>query len=835
MRKVQKDSIIELTNLLKKAQEHVKNLLIQQEYASVLDLLQQCQQVAIQIGTIIEQSEGEGFPTVKKLEEYCEFIFQLFNAVQNGISYEVDILEKTETLLAEIEEEIRSDIRIRKEMVFLPYKASMWDSLESIWMAADADPECDAYVVPIPYFDKNPDGTAKEMHYEGDLFPEYVPITHYENYDIVKRHPDAIYIHNPYDEANFVTSVHPAFYANRLKELTDCLIYIPYFVLAEVNPNDKEMLKAIEHFVTVPGVIHAHKVVVQSEAMRQAYINVISSLTGENTRYYWEEKILGIGSPKFDKVHNTSRDNLKIPDEWKKNIEKPDGQWKKIIFYNTSVTALLENNEKMLEKIRDVFAAFKEKKEEVVLLWRPHPLIKATIESMRPKLWQEYQKLVEEYKKEGWGIYDDTSDMDRAVVLCDGYYGDPSSVLQLCREAGKPVMVQRCNVLRNEKKALKFETVAEYGGRCYAVNMEANGLYIINTDAKAEFVGMFPKEKCFQRFLYCACIESDNKLFFVPEAADHIAVYDIKKGVFDAIDFESDVVCEGYDKNCKFANGIIYNGYIYFFPQTYPGIMKMSLSTQKIEYINAWAHNKKYKVRKSFDYSNGIVTMVSSGMNYILEFSLENEKIRLKKIRDDIEPMGICKKDNIYWITDNVSASFLKLNSKGEVTGKVSVNPNKKAGDKSFSAQICCEEDIYVLPCSDKNIYIWIAENEKFERVDLTDVLHEPFVSYVGKLQKYLLFLSRSSDLWNCKGKYIFFDIEKKESRNCTIYSEDSSELDVCMEKGTYEFYETIIENACCGIDEFMKMTVLRRENIRNRTMCGNDIYNDWRLNKKCE
>ena len=39
MRKVQKDSIIEIANLLQKAQEHVKSLLLQQEYASVLDLL----------------------------------------------------------------------------------------------------------------------------------------------------------------------------------------------------------------------------------------------------------------------------------------------------------------------------------------------------------------------------------------------------------------------------------------------------------------------------------------------------------------------------------------------------------------------------------------------------------------------------------------------------------------------------------------------------------------------------------------------------------------------------------------------------------------------------
>ena len=86
----------------------------------------------------------------------------------------------------------------------------MWDSLESVWLAAKEDPDCDAYVVPIPYFDRMSDGSFGKMHYEGNLFPDYVDITDWRQYDIEKRYPDIIYFHNPYDGCNFVTSVHPA-------------------------------------------------------------------------------------------------------------------------------------------------------------------------------------------------------------------------------------------------------------------------------------------------------------------------------------------------------------------------------------------------------------------------------------------------------------------------------------------------------------------------------------------------------------------------------------------------------------------------------------------------
>ena len=143
---------------------------------------------------------------------------------------------------------------------------------------------------------------------------------------------------------------------------------------------------------------------------------------------------------------SVKREGLEIPEEWKRVLMKADGSPKKVILYNTSVTALLEHSEGMLRKMESVFGFFKDKKEEVALLWRPHPLIQATIESMRPRLWEDYCKLVKQYQSEGWGIYDDTADLDRAIALSDAYYGDPSSLVHLCKEKGMPVMIQNCVV-----------------------------------------------------------------------------------------------------------------------------------------------------------------------------------------------------------------------------------------------------------------------------------------------------------------------------------------------------------------------------------------------------
>ncbi len=453
MRKAQKEQAEEIIRLLANVHEGIKKAIETGGYDNAMALLAQCQQSAIDLGQMIEEEEGEGTKAVSCLEEYCEQVYQIYSEISqrqkvNGHKA-AKALRKS---LVQAENSIKNDIKVRVEAVFLPYKASMWDSLESVWKAADEDPDCDAYVIPIPYYDKNPDGSFKELHYEGDQYPDYVPVTHYNDYDFASHRPDVIFIHNPYDECNYVTSVPPFFYARNLRQFTDKLVYISYFILGEVDPENEEAVKGMEHFCTVPGVIYADKVIVQSEDMRKIYINVMTEYfkdrpeSGMN-RKYWEDKILGLGSPKVDKALGTRKEDVEVPEEWMKVIRKADGSWKKIIFYNTSVSALLKHGEKMLEKMRDVFRVFWENRDEVALLWRPHPLIKATIESMRPQLWGEYEKIVEEYKRAGWGIYDDTADLDRAIALCDGYYGDHSSVVRLCGEAGKPVMIQDVEIL----------------------------------------------------------------------------------------------------------------------------------------------------------------------------------------------------------------------------------------------------------------------------------------------------------------------------------------------------------------------------------------------------
>jgi len=218
MRKLQKEQAEDLIKLLVQAHDEIKRNIERNNISTALGLLADCQGGARALGDLIEKAEGEGFATIPMLEKYCELIYQIHEELMQGQLTNTDKVYREERLsrelsqlLCKIESSVRNDIKIRREVVFLPYKASMWDSLESVWKAAGEDLDCDAYVIPIPYYDRMQDGSFGEMHYEGNQYPEYVPVTWYKDYDFEKRKLDIIFIHNPYDDCNYVTSVDPFF------------------------------------------------------------------------------------------------------------------------------------------------------------------------------------------------------------------------------------------------------------------------------------------------------------------------------------------------------------------------------------------------------------------------------------------------------------------------------------------------------------------------------------------------------------------------------------------------------------------------------------------------
>lgn len=464
MRKEQKKQVEEFLGVLEEAHRQIKTLVRKKDVLSVLQILEDCQQGGISLGNMLETLEGEQCAVIPLLEKYCELVYQFYEKLSGGETLNENKTYKLlDNFLLKIENCIKNDIKIRKEVVFLPYKVSMWDSMESIWEEADKDPDCDAYVVPIPYYDRNSDGSLGEMHYEGSLYPENVPVVRYEEYSLEKRRPDVVYIHNPYDNCNYVTSIDPRFYSSELKKFTECLVYVPYFVVPWGIP---------EHFVLSPGVIFSDLVFVQNSSIRKQYIQALKENGFSKSQEVLEKKIISMGSPKTDKLLKM-RSEATVPEEWRDRIKG-----KKIVFFNTNVSQILNNGECFIENLYRIFHVFEEYKNQFILLWREHPLTMATLRSMRPMLLDNYLKLREEFVQKEWGILDTTAEPHTAMALSDCYFGAGGSLVTIYSVTGNPMLLTDYHYPEgiSEEEISKEDFYQSIGKRSYYKEQNVNAL-----------------------------------------------------------------------------------------------------------------------------------------------------------------------------------------------------------------------------------------------------------------------------------------------------------------------------------------------------------------------
>ena len=430
MRKYIKQQIISIVYTIKEAHMEVNKFIEQGE--DINNLLTDIQAGAIQIGETIEKFEGQQTDIIKDLEEYCELLWECSQSADLAIIKST--FNKLVALFENIEKKIENDIKEEYIIAYLPYKASMWDSMESIWIEANKDSRIKNYVIPIPYYDRNSDMTLGEFHYEGNQFDKSVDIYDWRYVNLERIHPEAIIIHNPYDDNNRVTSIHPNYYSKIIKKYCEMLVYVPYYVsIADTSIN----------LCTNTTSSNADKIYVSSDRINDIYKEANKRIRGERLDKKEFRKIVTVGSPQVDKVNYylENQDKIKYPDKWEKFIFDENGKKRGIVLYNSSLAELLNNPKKYLNDMSRLFHIFKDIS-DLGLLWRPHPLLKSTFKSMLPQLYRVYIELEKMYINEEIGIYDDSPDLYRAIMLSDAYYGSKSSaLLPLFGLTGKPILM----------------------------------------------------------------------------------------------------------------------------------------------------------------------------------------------------------------------------------------------------------------------------------------------------------------------------------------------------------------------------------------------------------
>ena len=705
MQKHQYNQIFEMVKTLEEVHSEVKQFFHIGDYRTASALLSDVQQFVLQLRDLIEKLTDNGRQTVALLNQIHkileDFSGEADKCIKDGRKINERFFKYWYEYCIKIENSVISELKPSKiEVVFFPTKACMWDCLESIWLAAKDDPACDVYVVPIPYNDFTADRNIGQMHYEADQYPDYVPITNWTEYDVEARRPDIIFIHDPYDAANAVTQVHPSFFSAHLQSFTNMLVYVPYFVTFG---------KTLKRLCMCAGTLYADKVIVQSEEDRQNYIDVfgewVKASGATNSHPIWhklsdlEEKFIALGNPKLDKAISINAVDRQIPKEWLSLIESSPKR-KKVVLYNTRLTEITSGIENMICKLKSVLNNFK-KQDDLVLLWRPHPLSLSALQSMAPRFLEEYMQIVDDYKNAGWGIYDDTEDLYKALALCDGYYGDHSSLTPLCVVAAKPVVIQDVHWTGDGARVRFANFVQDSEGRCWAFELSRDGLFEL--DFKANTARFVTRSRCLLtvkdkkyslgvRFIKIHAI--GDKIICFPFYSDNIMIYNKATNETELIPLDRSCLNSSDASGFIISNTVEYNEKIYCFSNTTNAVVVFDSRDNSVSYdVNMFSQKDLFKktddklvsplyMHMSNVSESGEVTLLIRGCEHLIRYSLPTGHVEILSSNINIAAGGYAAFDGIYyWLINDSNDELLRWNADSDELSKYIIPKNKNNPD----------------------------------------------------------------------------------------------------------------------------------------------------------
>jgi hypothetical protein len=734
----------------------------------------------------------------------------LIEGLERNIEVKEDIGEAADKIKESIillDNELFNEAEVKLEIAFMPYKASMWDSLESIWLTAKADPSCEVYVVPIPYYDRDTDHSFTKYHYEGEKFPSEVPITHYNDYKVAVRKPDIIYIHNPYDNQNFVTSVDPNYYSFELKKHTDTLVYVPYYSTSGGMSVGQKFCSAY---------YYADYIVMQAEKYRGFFDPSLP-----------QEKLLAMGSPKFDRVIRICNNPPEPPEAWKAKMKG-----KKVYFYNTSISGMLGNTELFLKKMKYVFETFAFN-DDVCLLWRPHPLLETTFDTMRPQYKNLYLKLKNFFLEKNLGIYDDTPDITNTIAHCDAYIGDSgTSVVSLFGIAGKPIFILNNNIIAEpSEEDWRGEIIPPLyvNGDNQWVITRGNKLYN-SPEKNYKYKYLCDLSDYASKDYYSYAINYGDKTYICPKNAQHIVVIKENK-------IEKYISLERFlDQPGAFSGAIRCGKYIFLIPLHYPAIVRYDTSSDEIRYFTDNLDVFISKINGAtlvggYCVQNGYLFLASAVDNQVLAIEAESGKEQV--LTNGATNRGGCmiltSDGNNLWFMPFIGAVITCWNPEsGEVREYTNFPSDLKC--KHISYGIECMERPFNRPAfSGDYVYIppyWANKYIKLNRVTGKAVEWNPpfdtldnlkngyypawckawFINSTSEDNKYYKLFSLYDrklylvDLENnkCEEMKIEFDIDELRE-NEPGFESYSEWLQYCCEEGAFNTLSDFIEGKITG------------------------------------
>ena len=415
----------ELIEVMRQAQGQIGQMYEQGNHEIIFDLLTGCQNLAVTLGTLLEERVKDSGETVRLLEEYCEKVYKA------SADFNKERLKELDAQILLVDDAVITLLNNRKkEILFLPCCPDWWGTMKEVWQRVSTDPGNEVYVMPVPC-SVGGTGAVYGVCHEGiDSFQECSELVTEEIYDIERRHPDVIFFQNPYDGCNPVFSVPERFYSENLSGLTDELVYIPPYSTDDPVEKGDKLSIALKTLIEQPAVRNSDRVVVASEALRNHYVDTLVEICGRGSREYWSDKIIV-----SEKLHNEKAERRPLPECWTKGR----GRTKYLIFQvNAAFVARYKSG--AISKIEDALSIMKQNSERLVCVFSPHETLDEG-NDIGDEVRNMWETLIEKVSRDPDVMYDGKHMANEYAVYADAYYGSSGLLAHRCAEAGVPVMI----------------------------------------------------------------------------------------------------------------------------------------------------------------------------------------------------------------------------------------------------------------------------------------------------------------------------------------------------------------------------------------------------------
>ena len=307
--------------------------------------------------------------------------------------------------------EIDRDVFKQKKykMVFLLQEYSVFPASEYLYRTAAADPRFEVQAVYVPFVHNNQVGEDHNLETYRD---EGIPVLNYDEYDLAAENPDIAIFTKPYN------NIPKQYYISEVEKLVKYTIYIPY----GLELNQRLIRYGFYDYCQYTVWRHlAYGFIVKEYGKQYGYRN------GEN--------IVVWGHPRVD---NYLKENRPAPNPvWQEKIKG-----RKVILWcpHHTIVPGPECVSTWVENHETVFSIF-EKHRDLVLLWRPHPLLFGALVNNNYMSQRELDAFLEKKRTQENIILDQTSDYRIAFSMSDALITDGTTFSIEYLLTGKPLLI----------------------------------------------------------------------------------------------------------------------------------------------------------------------------------------------------------------------------------------------------------------------------------------------------------------------------------------------------------------------------------------------------------